>query len=149
MTKKNCLPITLLLGISLVFLVIVTAITFAETCNKYKRSDQKTEGQGCNIFSSEDYCTYPGQPPEDCSDDKQGVKPKSLGTTQRYFGRTMTENRVDHAIEAGSLVCGYVYNCISGINGECGYGTQAISPTTGQQIERTRVYYDNDNCSVE
>lgn len=143
--KKSYLLLPFFLGISAAVLTAVTAFVVAmDECNEHERSDHKQEWTACAAaFSLSSCTTFSGA---DCNG-KQGVMMQNGPNTERYFGRTESGKAGDHAVVAGTVLCGYVYNCSVDNNGQCvASAQQAISPKTGKPIERRIAYYDNDDC---
>jgi hypothetical protein len=143
MLKKKFLPTPLILGIGVVLLTATVASVLAVDCNKKVRSLQMYESAACGKIQTS--CADGAEP--SCKD-RQAIKLTNFNGTQRYFD-TAEGSSTDHAVPAGTIVCGQVWDCERDEDdGVCTYGSAAISPTTGKPIERTRTYYDNDDCNV-
>ena len=147
--KKNFLLMPFVLGIAAMMLAVVTVVVFAVPCNEEKRSDKKTVAAACSAALSGASCSsYSNQ--ADCQDEQMVVVDFNpiYGNNNSLFTGTTDGGASDHAVEL-TFVCGIVHNCeFSTEQDKCITGTEAISPTTGESIKRTRTHYDNDDCEA-
>ena len=144
MMKRRFLPTPLLLGGGVVLLVVTVASVFAVDCSKKVRSSKMYESTACGLIQTLCSDNVGASCPE-----RQAIKvTNTAGNTQRYFG-TVDGSSADHAVSAGTVLCGHVWDCARNDNGDCTYGSEAISPSTGEPIKRTRTYYDRHNIFRE
>ena len=145
MTKKDFVWMPLVFGIGVMVLAVITAAAFAlDECNKHKRSDKKKLSDVCqsDVGGIPGCSTYGNK---DCTSEQSIRKNLPQFDDERFFSRTETGVKSDHAIEL-TYVCGIVVDCKLDNKGNCVSGEDAISPTTGNSIKRIRPYYDNDDC---
>jgi len=144
MKKKDLLPMPFVLSIGIMVLAVITAVAFAEQCNKYERSDQITTTWACQSSFWVPDCL--GRSFEECQNGQTIDLVQS--NDQFYFGCTYTGNAQDHAVQIEPpIVCGYVLNCYYNLAiNRCFNGSQVINPSTGEPEQKTRPYYDYITC---
>jgi hypothetical protein len=143
--KKELLLMSLMVSVGVA--VTVTVAVFAVPCNKLKRSNGENISSACNAALAGVPCANYSN--SNCSGE-QMVSQTYDGAdwdNMLYLGST-DGGASDHAIEL-TFVCGVVHNCeFSTEENQCIMGVEAISPTTGESIKRTRTHYDNDDCEA-
>jgi len=147
MTRKELLSMPFVLGVGVMVFAVVVAAAFEEIefppCNKHVASTYMASYAICSAvmtncydFNSQDCHNHRGYGANFGS-----YSPGSF----RYFDSMLTNNSLNHAIVAGTIVCSYEYYCALGLTTPiCYEGARVIDPTTGKQKELRLAYFEND-----